>query len=546
MTPHTNRRKFLGVIASAFAWLIVPARAQDEYPDGKKRGGKGGRRKDDNVDYSLPAELSSFAMLSLVLGRISDRSVTASALAAEPMEGYFEYGTAPGKYIVKTDVFPFAPGKPAEVTFDNLRPDTQYYYRMCFRKPDDAKFEARSEYRFHTQRAAGKTFTFGIQGDSHPERPQMSDPELYARTLLNAASGTPDFYVCMGDDFSVAKIQTVNSETLAQPYTLQRPFLGLIAQTAPIFLLNGNHEQASLFNYNQSDVRHEVAVGVQNARNRYYPTPAPDSFYTGDTAPISGIGLLKDFYAWTWGDALFVVLDNYWQSPALVDSGFREEKGGGGKNGHFSRGNEQAPGSDNPAIADQADRAGGQKKPHGGHNDRDWWGLTLGNAQYQWFKRTLEQSAAKYKFVFAHHVLGSGRGGIDCCDLYEWGGKNKRGDWEFTQKRPGWDLPVHQLMVKHGVTIFFQGHDHLFARQERDGIVYQEVPMPADQFYETRNEDRYQSGVKLPNSGHLRVTVSPENVKVDYVRCYLPKDESEQKKTGQIAHTYTIKSKGAA
>ena len=59
-------------------------------------------------------------------------------------------------------------------------------------------------------------------------------------------------------------------------------------------------------------------------------------------------------------------------------------------------------------------------------------------------------------------------------------------------------------MVKHGVTIFFQGHDHLFARQERDGIVYQEVPMPADQGYVAYNEDRYLSGVKLPNSGHLR------------------------------------------
>ena len=128
---------------------------------------------------------------------------------------------------------------------------------------------------------------------------------------------------------------------------------------------------------------------------------------------------------------------------------------------------------------------------------------------------------------------------------YEWGGRNKRGDWEFNQKRPGWELPVHQLMVKHGVTIFFQGHDHLFARQERDGIVYQEVPMPADQGYVAYNEDRYQSGVKLPNSGHLRVTVSPEQVKVDYVRCYLPKDETDQRKTGEVAHSYTIKAKGS-
>ena len=206
-----------------------------------------------------------------------------------------------------------------------------------------------------------------------------------------------------------------------------------------------------------------------------------------------------------------MILDNYWHSPAQVDSGFREQDLGGGKGGR-------------------------------GH-DRDWWALTLGDAQYQWFKRTLEQSRAKYKFVFAHHVMGSGRGGVDECDLYEWGGRNKRGDWEFAARRPGWELPVHQLMAKHGVTIFFQGHDHLFCRQERDGVVYQEVPMPADHGYQTYNEDRYQSGVKLPNSGHLRVTVSPDNVKVDYVRSYLPKDETAQHKTGDIAHSYVVKAK---
>ena len=98
-------------------------------------------------------------------------------------------------------------------------------------------------------------------------------------------------------------------------------------------------------------------------------------------------------------------------------------------------------------------------------------------------------------------------------------------------------------MAKYGVSIFFQGHDHLFARQECDGIVYQEVPMPADPFYLTRNDDRYLSGVKLPNSGFLRVTVAPEKVTVDYVRSYLPADETPARKTGEIAHSYTIKPK---
>ena len=56
---------------------------------------------------------------------------------------------------------------------------------------------------------------------------------------------------------------------------------------------------------------------------------------------------------------------------------------------------------------------------------------------------------------------------------------------------------------------------------------------------------RYATGTKLPNSGHLRVTVSPDQVKVEYVRSYLPKDETDQHKTGEIAHSYTIKAKPA-
>jgi hypothetical protein len=491
----------------------VSARAQTNNPGERKRGGQGGRRRRDGDEYVLPPELAAFNLLSLVLGRASDRSVTVSALAREPREGYFEYGTASGNDSRKTRLLAFPAGQPVELVFDNLQPDTECFYRLQWRKPGEVAFNARPECRFHTQRAAGSTFTFGVQGDSHPERPQMSDPALYARTLLDAASGKPDFYICLGDDFSVDTLRTVNADTVAGRYTLQRPFLGLVAQSAPLFLVNGNHEQASLFNFNQMGTPHDVAVWAQNARNRNFPTPAPDGFYTGDAEPFKGIGPLKDYYAWTWGDALFVVLDCYWHSPALVDNAFRE--------------------------------TGGGKKGQDGHRDRDWWALTLGEAQHHWFQRTLEQSKAKYKFVFAHHVLGSGRGGIEESELYEWGGRNKRGDWEFGQRRPGWESPIHQLMVKHGVTIFFQGHDHLFARQERDGVVYQTAPMPADASYAAYNEDRYQSGIKLPNSGHLRVTVSPEQVQVDYVRCYLPKDETAQRKIGEVAHRYAIKPKSS-
>ena len=168
------------------------------------------------------------------------------------------------------------------------------------------------------------------------------------------------------------------------------------------------------------------------------------------------------------------------------------------------------------------------------------WGITSGQTQYRWFARTLAESKAKYKFVFTHHVLGTGRGAIELADLYEWGGRNRAGAWEFDQKRAGWEFPIHQLMVKYGVTIFFQGHDHLFAHQQKDGVVDQEIPI-CDNTYTAFNREAYRSGDILPNSGYLRVSVSAAGVKVDGTFAYLlPQDQPPGHKNGELAFSYTV------
>lgn len=505
MPPLTNRRKFLMSLALLSGCLLTPARAQQKT---NRKGTSPESRHKEAADFSLPGALAEFDRLSLVLGRIGDRSATLSLLAREPLEVLLDWSASPAGIARPPTFISLQPGEPAEFDFTGLLPNTAYEYHVQWRRCGETSYRTRAPGFFQTQRPPGATFSFSIQGDSHPERPQMSDPVLYAQTLQLAAASRPDFHLCMGDDFSVEKLHTVTPETVRRPYELQRPFLGLIAQSAPLFLLNGNHEQASLFNYQQNDERRVLAIAAQNARRRYFPQPEPGGIYGGDSATLAGIGPLRDYHAWTWGDALFVILDNYWHSPALVDNGFHERDGGGK-----------------------------------GSHDRDWWGLTLGETQYQWFRRTLEQSRARFKFVFAHHVLGTGRGGIEQAGLYEWGGADRHGSPQFAAHRPGWALPVHPLMVRHGVTIFFQGHDHLFARQERDGIIYQTVPMPADPAYATYNEARYQSGLKLPNSGYLRVTVSPQETRVDYLRSYLPKDETAQRRSGEIACSYRIASR---
>ena len=160
------------------------------------------------------------------------------------------------------------------------------------------------------------------------------------------------------------------------------------------------------------------------------------------------MGESENYYAYTWGDALFVVLDVYRYDSET------------------------------------------SAKP-------DNWEWTLGQTQYDWLKTTLETSNSKYKFVFAHHVSGEGRGGIVQAKKFEWGGYEADGTtYGFTKNRPNMAKPIHQLFVDNKVNIFFQGHDHLFAHEVMDGIVYQEVPMPSDSTYQIgmlANADAYVS-----------------------------------------------------
>jgi hypothetical protein len=179
--------------------------------------------------------------------------------------------------------------------------------------------------------------------------------------------------------------------------------------------------------------------------------------------------------------------------------------------------------------------------PFGGGTKRtNLWDITHGDAQYQWLKTTLEQSKAKYKFVFAHHVLGTQRGGIELAGAYEWGGLNKDRTWGFTKYRPAWASPIHQLMVATGVTIFFQGHDHIWVHQQLDGVVYQTLSEPADPYYSLYNADAFASGDRFPNTGYTRVTVSPSSVTVEYIRTYLPADEGVGRTNGSVAFKYVI------
>jgi hypothetical protein len=443
-----------------------------------------------------------------LLGRPTNHSVTINVVADTGVDVYFEYGTQSGVYATQTVPTSYPANGPIEVVINGLQDNMRYYYRMVYRETGTTEWIARDEHSFHTQRSFGSTFTFTITSDSHLGA-GGGNANLYQQTLLNVLADNPDFHLDLGDTFWM---DNINNEAQArQVYLAQRPYLGLIGHSAPIFLATGNHENEEGWNLDDTPSLPLLSV---NARKLYYPNPVPDGFYSGNAdaslAAINGDHLREDYYAWEWGDALFVVIDPYQYTM----------------------------------IKPYAGSPGGEKNDETVIGDR--WDWTLGQQQFNWFKQTLENSTAKFKFVFAHNMVGGSedyvRGGAGPAHLFEWGGYNLDGStWGFATERPGWgDDPIHQLMVDNRVSAFFHGHDHEYAKERKNGIIYQLCPQPGDGSYrfgfDLYHESDPYTDVVLPNSGHLRVAVSPSQVTVDYVRAYLPGDGTN----GQVAYTYNI------
>ncbi|MFZ4800041.1 MAG: T9SS type A sorting domain-containing protein [Bacteroidia bacterium] len=432
---------------------------------------------------------------TIILGRPTDNSVTISIAFDQNVEYLFEYGTQSGVYTNTSAVFTNVANTPDEKDLTGLTANTKYFYRVKYKTIGASNYIISSEYAFITQRAKGSTYTFTIESDEHLYD-KKGVKSMYQVCLNNQANDKPDFMLSLGDIFGDDHNPfTITSAELDLLHANYRPFLGSICHSIPFYVCLGNHEGENDY-YLGKTPPNNLAIWGTLARKNYYPNPFPNSFYSGNTdVEPYGVGNPENYYAWTWGDAQFIVLDVY-----------RDE-------------------------CDTSD------KPQG-------WNWSLGLPQYTWLKNTLEASTSKYKFVFAHHIRGQGRGGVTNAQLYEWGGLNKLGGTNtFAANRPGWAKPIHQLFIDNKVNIFFQGHDHVFAHEILDSITYQSTPMAADSTYEIgmlANAGAYVSDT-IAGTGHLRVTVSPNFVKVDFVRAYLPADTlSGAHKNGEVAFSYTV------
>ena len=474
----------------------------------------------NGITSASAATTISFTGAELV-GLPTDSSVVINIIPNSAIEYYYEYGKTSGALNLQTGYFSAGANEVSEVEITGLDENTEYYYRLKYHAPGDEMDDwvTRDEHSFWTQRPVGNDFTFTITSDIHD---QSGGATNFGRAINNIALDNPDFHVDLGDTFMVdgaTSQSTVNTAYLQ--YRATNAF-GLIGADTPIFLSSGNHEEEE--GWNLDDTPFSIGVGSIQARKMYYPTPIEGDFYTGNIDPLGyideatyGDELREDYYAWEWGDALFVVIDPFQYtmelpySPGMAGEGYDDSQTG------------------------------------------DQWTWTLGETQFGWLKNVLQTSNAKYKFVFSHQMVGgipdesvSGgagyvRGGAEAAGYFEWGGLNANGTEGFAANRDAEDFgstPIHQMFLEYGVSAYFHGHDHQYVYERRDNIVYQEMPSAGGMtgfsgIYSEGVYDDYETISIVQSPGYLRLSVGSENTLVEYV-------SSASGTNGTVMDYYTI------
>lgn len=360
--------------------------------------------------------------------------------------------------------------EPAPFVIAGLPAGAAIAYRVQLRDPAGGGWADAVQGSFRTARRPGESFRFTVQADSHLD--PSTSLELYGRSLSNAVAAAPDFHIDLGDTFMTDKY--LHHEDALPHYRAQRHWLSRVGRVAPVFLVLGNHDGEGPLR--ARDPRGgEMAVWANRQRRRNFPNPEPDDFYTAPSWRHPELGCLQSSYAWEWGDALLVALDPFWQS-----------------------------------VRGRRDASSG-------------WDWTLGSEQYEWLRDVLKRSRARHTLVFIHHLVGGegseARGGAEASRWHEWGGGEPVGGPGFAGRRPGWEAPIHELLRRRGRVVVFHGHDHFYAKQERDGIVYQLLPQPGHHRGSARSAGQYgyHTGTIESGAGILRVGVSPAEVHVQFI-----------------------------
>ncbi len=345
-----------------------------------------------------------------------------------------------------------------QICLEHLKSDTEYRYQIFARFKDQSKFQILMENPFRTQRSTPSAFSFALFSDSHiyPAQEAQERYRILNKVTQSILARRPDISLMLGDN-----IQTFTShggpmiEKRYGPvlYAQLRHALGPLPSSVPLFNAIGNWE-------GENGWHPERELGwARQARMTWVPTPDSETYSEGGSE-------FGDYYGFSWGDALFLVLNvcGYTSSNHTLQSPI-------------------------------------------GRVD-DW---TLGETQKQWLHKRLSISTAKWKFLFLHHTVG-GKAGDDLNSRYGRGG----GRAAYT----GEQALIHEWMKMYGVQALFYGHDHVFTDIPVDGIHYVCVGS-AGAPWKFREEETGYKTYWTP-SGYTWVDVHEKLVRVSFIGMDIP------------------------
>jgi hypothetical protein len=347
--------------------------------------------------------------------------------------------------------FTAGPFQPMEVVLKPLLPGRRYQYRVLARTAGDKDPRLATEAGFHTQRAEPVPFSFAILSDAHITPFHGDRAEVLSEISAAILARKPDFLFMLGDN-----IQTFTSHGGSMTeegfgptlYSHLRHALGSLPSSVPVFAANGNWEGEN---------------GWHSERDRGWAMKARRAFLSGPaaTAYPEGGSANGDYYGFTWGSALFLVLNA---------TGY--------------------------TLADHT---------HGSQIGKadDW---TLGEKQKEWLLERLSKSTARWKLLFIHHTVG-GNAGDDLNSRYGRGGGRAA--------QVGEQALIHRRMREHGVQALFYGHDHVFTDMTVDGIHYTCVGSAGAPWKFTRAETGYER--YWTPSGYTWVEVGRDGMNVSFV-----------------------------
>jgi len=411
--------------------------------------------------YNLTLDYTQITFPNLtskeLTGRVTNTSATVNIINGhENISAYLEYGTtsaSAGDYDSTTPTQEnVANDTLIEFDISSLTPDTLYYYRLSAKRNNHSSYSHSDERTFRTRRD-NAPFNFTIVSDIHTEE---SSPGFAnsAADILNSMSDNDnsDFVFFLGDNIQVSDAGNgpIPNETHATTEYIEfRNVSGADYNSLPTYVLIGNWEAEGGWTGNTN------LTLARNIRKKFIPNPNSTTYPEGGSD-------YEDYYAFTWGNALFVVLNI--ESYTL-------------------------------------------QNPHATGGSVDNW--TLGTTQLNWFNDTLKNSAAPWKFVFIHHVAGGNWSGSANDELW-----SRYGRGGGRSAYIGEQATIHQIMRDNDVEIFFYGHDHVFTDIVVDQVHYVEVGRAG---YTTGFTAGY-PGYHINSLGRTKVEIlSDEIMKIQYI-----------------------------